>query len=157
MDGTGQKVVLTYGTYDLFHVGHLSLLERLRALGDRLVVGVSTDEFNVTKGKRTIVPYEDRARIVASLKSVDAVIPEYRWEQKVDDIQSLGVSTFGMGDDWTGKFDKLKGYCEVIYLPRTQGISSTELKRLLGVLDSDHVAELKRALDVMSAIVAKLD
>src|SRR5690606_18210496 len=105
------KTILTYGTFDLFHVGHLHLLRRLRALGDRLVVGVSTDEFNVLKGKRTVIPYADRVEIVHALRCVDLVIPEACWEQKEDDIRAHQVSIFGMGSDWTGRFDDLKAHC----------------------------------------------
>lgn len=157
MDEAGKKVVLTYGTFDLFHVGHLNLLTRLAALGDRLVVGVSTDEFNKGKGKQTIIPYADRAAIVAGLKVVDQVVPEESWDQKVSDIKEYGVDVFGMGHDWTGKFDDLQQYCEVVYLPRTEGISSTELKQLLAVLDRSHVDDLKKALDLISSIVDRFD
>ncbi|HEX8233204.1 MAG TPA: adenylyltransferase/cytidyltransferase family protein [Caulobacteraceae bacterium] len=120
--------VITYGTYDLFHIGHLNLLERLRALGDHLVVAISTDEFNLQKGKICTVPYADRARIVASLRCVDQVIPERSWEQKADDITRLGIGIFGMGDDWVGRFDFLSPYCRIVYLPRTEGVSTTSLK-----------------------------
>ena len=139
MDASGKRVVLTYGTFDLFHVGHLNLLTRLRALGDKLVVAVSTDEFNKGKGKQTIIPYADRAAIVAGLKVVDEVIPEESWDQKVRDIQSHNVDVFGMGHDWTGKFDELEEFCEVVYLPRTEGISSTDRICLISVLDTPSV------------------
>jgi glycerol-3-phosphate cytidylyltransferase len=119
---------ITYGTFDLFHIGHLRIIERARSLCDQLVVGVSTDEFNAMKGKRTAVPYEDRAAIVRALRLVDEVIPERTWEQKSDDITRLGVDVFVMGDDWRGKFDHLKSLCDVVYLPRTPGISTTELR-----------------------------
>jgi glycerol-3-phosphate cytidylyltransferase len=152
-----RKTVLTYGTFDLFHVGHLNLLERLRALGDYLVVGVSTDEFNASKGKQTIVRFEDRLRIVQAIRCVDLAIPEHSWEQKVADIRSHGVSIFGMGADWAGRFDDLKAYCDVVYLPRTEGISSTNLKGLLQVLDKSHVDELKQALSLISSIVERFD
>lgn len=151
------KVILTYGTFDMFHVGHLNLLERLKALGDYLVVGVSTDEFNAGKGKQTIVPFEDRLRIVQAIRCVDLAIPEQSWEQKVEDIRRYDVSVFGMGEDWKGKFDELAQYCEVVYLPRTEGISSTSLKGLLRVLDKSHVDELKQALGIISAIVERFD
>lgn len=153
----GRKVVLTYGTFDLFHIGHLRLLERLRLLGDELVVGVSTDEFNEAKGKQTVVRYRERAEIVQGLRCVDRVIPEVAWEQKASDIKNFGVSVFGMGDDWVGKFDHLRDECEVVYLPRTDHVSSTDMKRLLHVLDRRHVAELKQALDLISAIVDRFD
>ena len=124
------KTVITYGTYDLFHVGHLRLLVRAKALaeGGRLIVGVSTDRFNwEEKRKRCAVPYEQRAEIVAALKCVDLVIPEDDWDMKRD-ILKYGVEVFCMGSDWAGKFDQLKEVCEVVYFPRTEGISSTGLK-----------------------------
>ncbi|MFX1766408.1 adenylyltransferase/cytidyltransferase family protein [Paraburkholderia sp. A1RI-2L] len=122
------KIVITYGTFDLFHIGHLKLLTRLRALGDRLVVGVSTDEFNAVKGKRTTIPYIDRAAIVAALSVVDAVFPEDNWDQKRTDIARFGAHVFGMGDDWKGRFDDLGDICEVVYLPRTPDVSTTEIR-----------------------------
>ncbi|MGD9714098.1 MAG: glycerol-3-phosphate cytidylyltransferase [Thermomicrobiales bacterium] len=124
-----RKTVITYGTFDLFHVGHLRLLERARALGDCLIVALSTDEFNLNmKGKVTAIPYPDRKEILESLRCVDLVIPEENWEQKTTDVMAHGVDTFVMGDDWRGKFDFLKSQCEVVYLPRTENISSTEIK-----------------------------
>jgi glycerol-3-phosphate cytidylyltransferase len=151
------KTILTYGTFDLFHIGHLNLLTRLRELGDQLIVGVSTDSFNAEKGKKTVISFEDRAEIVRNLKCVDLVIPERGWAQKADDIAQYQVSVFGMGNDWAGHFDQLKQYCEVIYLPRTAGVSSSDLKKSLAALDRSHVTELKQALDLMSSIVEKLD
>lgn len=138
--GASLRKVLTYGTFDLFHVGHVRLLERLRALGDHLTVAVSTDEFNGVKGKKTVVPYASRAEIVAALRCVDAVIPEHDWAQKAPDIQTHAIHVFGMGNDWEGKFDELKAYCEVVYLPRTEGISSTLVKTTLAAPGSsiDH-------------------
>lgn len=126
-----EKIVLTYGTFDMFHIGHLNLLNRLKSLGDKLIVAVSTDEFNSIKGKKTLIPFEQRALIVQNIKCVDIVISEKNWEQKIDDIKKYNVDIFAMGDDWKGKFDFLKDYCEVIYLPRTQNISTTELKKEL--------------------------
>ena len=126
-----EKIVLTYGTFDMFHIGHLNLLNRLKSLGDKLIVAVSTDEFNSIKGKKTLIPFEQRALIVQNIKFVDMVISEENWEQKIDDIKKYNVDIFAMGDDWQGKFDFLKDYCEVIYLPRTQNISTTELKKEL--------------------------
>ena len=120
--------VITYGTFDLFHIGHLNLLRRAKDLGDRLVVGVSTDEFNALKGKRSVVPFAHRSDIVRSIRFVDEVIGESAWEQKESDIKVLGVDVFTMGDDWYGKFDFLKPLVEVVYLPRTDGVSSTQLK-----------------------------
>lgn len=122
--------VITYGTFDLFHLGHLRILQRAKELGDYLIVAVSTDEFNRTKGKSCTYPYEQRAEILKAIKYVDEVIPEKNWEQKVDDIKHNGVDIFVMGDDWQGKFDFLEEYCKVVYLPRTEGISSTEIKNI---------------------------
>lgn len=123
------KRVLTYGTFDLFHHGHVRLLERLSRLGDRLIVGCSTDDFNAVKGKRTVIPYEDRRAVLLSCRYVDEVIPEYDWAQKAADIRRLRIDTFGMGDDWRGHFDDLSALCRVIYLPRTEGVSSTGIKQ----------------------------
>lgn len=126
----------------MFHIGHLRLLNRLSALGDRLIVGVSTDEFNSIKGKKTLIPYEQRAEIVRAIKGVDLVIPENSWEQKPQDIKDHDVDAFAMGDDWAEKFDFLKEYCEVIYLPRTEDISSTELKKALDAFLLENSIEL---------------
>jgi len=120
------KTVITYGTFDLFHVGHLNLLRRAKELGDYLIVAVSSDEFNLGKNKDT-----DRMKIVEAIKYVDKVIPETSWEQKIEDVKKYNVDVFVMGDDWKGKFDFLKDYCEVVYLPRTEGISTTQLKEEL--------------------------
>lgn len=148
--------MLTYGTFDLFHIGHLNLLKRLKALGDYLVVAVSTDEFNRGKGKQTIIRFEDRMEIVRSVRCVDLVIPETRWEQKIDDVKEHGVAVFGMGDDWAGKFDFLLPHCEVVYLPRTSNISSTSLKQIMGSFSAEHVDRMRAALDSISSIVSNL-
>lgn len=150
------KVILTYGTFDLFHIGHLNLLKRLKDMGEYLIVGVSTDEFNLLKGKKTVIKYEDRAKIVESIKFVDLVIPEVSWEQKKSDINKFNVDVFAIGEDWKGKFDELNQYCEVKYLPRTEGISSTELKKQLKILDPKHINDFKNALDTLSTIVEKI-
>lgn len=121
--------VLTYGTFDLFHIGHLEILKRARQLGDYLVVGVSTDAFNDIKGKQCVYPYEHRAQIVNAIEYVDEVIPESNWDQKASDIKTHGIDIFTMGSDWEGKFDDLKALCKVVYLPRTDGISTTSLKQ----------------------------
>ena len=126
-----EKIVITYGTFDLFHIGHLKLLQRLSKLGDKLIVAVSTDEFNELKGKKTIIPFAQRAEIVENIKCVDMVIAENDWEQKIEDIKKYNVDIFSIGDDWKGKFDFLKEYCNVVYLDRTDGISSTQLKNTL--------------------------
>ncbi len=152
--GTGvPRTVLTYGTFDLFHIGHLRLIERLAALGDRLVVGVSTDEFNAGKGKKSVVSYEDRAAIVGAIKGVDLVVPERSWDQKRSDILEHGVDLFVMGDDWTGKFDELSDVCEVRYLPRTSGVSSTEIKEMLRTLDPAHIVEMQNALGTLTRLL----
>jgi len=122
------KKVITYGTYDLFHYGHYRLLKRARALGEYLIVGVSTDEFNRLKGKESIQPFEYRKKILEAFEYVDEVIPEEDWEQKEGDVEKYNIDIFVMGDDWRGKFDFLKDKCEVVYLPRTDGISTTDVK-----------------------------
>lgn len=127
------KKVITYGTYDLLHVGHINLLRRAKELGDYLVVVLSTDEFNAGKHKMAYHSYEDRKIILEAIKYVDEVIPEYNWEQKIDDVKNNNIDIFVMGDDWKGQFDFLKDYCEVIYLPRTDGISTTKIKTDLGL------------------------
>lgn len=129
--GKAHKVILTYGTFDLFHVGHLRLLKRLASLGDRLIVACSTDEFNQIKGKSTAIPYAHRIEILEGCRYVDQVIPERTWDQKRDDVVAHNVDLFAMGDDWTGKFDFLGDLCDVLYLPRTENISTTELKALI--------------------------
>jgi len=146
------KTVITYGTFDLFHIGHLKMLQRAKALGDKLIVGVSTDEFNKIKGKQSIIPYEQRAEIVKNIKCVDLVIPEKCWEQKIEDIKKYNVDVFVIGEDWKGKFDFLKKYCEVVYLPRTEGISTTELKKTLNHISKLSTTELKKALNILSKI-----
>ena len=125
------KRVITYGTFDLFHIGHLNLLKRAKALGDYLIVAVSSDEFNLQKGKVCKIKDTERMQIVKAIKYVDQVIPETSWDQKIEDVKKYDVDVFVMGDDWKGKFDFLKDYCEVVYLPRTEGISSTQLKEEL--------------------------
>jgi len=150
------KTVLTYGTFDLFHIGHVRLLERLAGLGDRLIVGVSTDEFNQQKGKQCLIPYDQRAEIVRAIKYVDLVIPEESWDQKKRDIIEHKVDVFAMGSDWEGRFDDLKAHCEVVYLPRTEGISTTEIKSLLTVFDRGNVQKIKNALDLLSSVAKDL-
>lgn len=129
------KTIITYGTFDLFHIGHVNLLKRARELGDRLIVGVSTDEFNLLeKGKTTIVPFPHRVGVLESCRYVDMVIPELSWHQKADDIAKYEIDTFVIGDDWQGKFDELNALCNVVYLKRTKDISSTALKEAVAVL-----------------------
>ncbi len=125
------KTVLTYGTYDLLHIGHINLLKRARELGDRLIVGLSSDEFNLGKNKKSVFSYAERKQILESIRYVDEVLPEESWEQKKRDIQKYKVDIFVMGDDWIGKFDELKEFCKVVYLPRTADISTTYLKNKL--------------------------
>lgn len=122
------KKVITYGTYDLLHIGHINLLKRAKALGDYLLVVLSTDEFNALKHKTAYHSYEDRKSILEAIRYVDEVIPETCWEQKVSDVVNNNIDIFVMGDDWSGQFDFLKEYCEVVYLPRTDGISTTKIK-----------------------------
>jgi len=146
-----EKTVITYGTFDLFHIGHLKLLQRLKSLGTKLIVAVSTDEFNKLKGKKTIIPYDQRAEIVANIKCVDKVIPEKNWEQKIEDIKKQNVDIFAIGNDWEGKFDFLKEYCEVVYLDRTDGISSTQLKKTLKTF-SVSKEEIIKAFDILEQL-----
>ena len=127
------KKVITYGTYDLLHVGHINLLRRAKELGDYLVVVLSSDEFNALKHKTAYHCYEDRKIILEAVKYVDEVLPEYTWEQKIQDVVDNQIDVFVMGDDWKGQFDFLKDYCEVVYLPRTDGISTTKIKQDLNL------------------------
>lgn len=125
------KKVITYGTYDLLHYGHINLLQRAKALGDYLIVALSTDEFNWnSKQKKCYFTYEQRKRLLESVRYVDLVIPEENWEQKISDVKEFKIDTFVMGDDWIGKFDFLKDYCEVVYLSRTPEISTTQIKMI---------------------------
>lgn len=126
------KRVITYGTFDLLHYGHINLLKRAKALGDYLIVALSTDEFNALKGKKSYFSYDKRKALLEAIRYVDLVIPEENWEQKVNDIHEYHVDTFVIGDDWEGKFDFLKKEgCEVIYLPKTPEISTTQIKKLI--------------------------
>lgn len=126
------KKVITYGTFDLLHWGHIKLLERAKSLGDYLVVAISTDEFNRIKHKEAYHSFEHRKLILEAIRYVDEVIPESHWEQKVQDVKDHNIDIFVMGDDWKGEFDFLKDYCEVVYLPRTNGISTSKIKDDLG-------------------------
>lgn len=129
------KRILTYGTYDLLHYGHIRLLQRAKALGDYLIVACSTDEFNVEKGKKAYHNYETRKKMLEAIRYVDLVIPEENWKQKINDVKDYHVDVVVMGSDWAGsdKFDYLKDYCEVVYLDRTEGISTTKIKEDLGL------------------------
>ncbi len=122
------KRVITYGTFDLLHYGHINLLRRAKQMGDYLIVALSTDDFNRLKGKSCYFSYEERKKLLESIRYVDLVIPEENWEQKRTDIPLYHADVFVMGDDWTGKFDDLSDLCEVIYLPRTEEISTTKIK-----------------------------
>ena len=122
------KRVITYGTFDLLHYGHINLLKRAKELGDYLIVAISSDEFNRLKHKEAHFSYENRKYILEAIKYVDKVIPEKTWDQKITDVKENNIDIFVMGDDWKGEFDFLKEYCEVIYLERTEGISTTQIK-----------------------------
>jgi glycerol-3-phosphate cytidylyltransferase len=125
------KIVITYGTFDLLHIGHINLLRRAKSLGDYLIVGLSSDEFNIIKGKKSIYSYQERKIILESLKYVDEVIEEKNWEQKINDILYYKVDLFVMGGDWQDKFNHLNEYCEVKYLPRTEEISTSCIKKYI--------------------------
>lgn len=134
------KRILTYGTYDLLHYGHIRLLQRAKALGDYLIVALSTDEFNELKGKKAYHNYETRKKMLEAIRYVDLVIPEENWEQKISDVQKYDVDIVVMGSDWAGsdRFDYLKDYCEVVYLDRTEGVSTTKIKRDLGLQEPQN-------------------
>lgn len=123
------KRVITYGTFDLLHYGHIELLRRAKALGDYLVVALSTDEFNALKGKTSSFTYEQRKSMLEAIRYVDLVVPEETWGQKSADVDTYDIDVFVMGDDWLNTFnDQLEGLCEVVYLPRTPEIDSTRIK-----------------------------
>lgn len=133
------KRILTYGTYDLLHYGHIRLLKRAKALGDYLIVALSTDEFNELKGKKAYHSYEERKEMLEAIRYVDLVIPEDNWEQKINDVKEYKVDIVVMGSDWAGsnRFEYLNDYCEVIYLDRTDGVSTTKIKEDLKDLPHD--------------------
>ena len=151
------KILITYGTFDLFHIGHVRLLKRIKERGDKLIVAVSTDEFNRSKGKKTIIPFDQRVEIVKAIKYVDEVIPENNWDQKKDDIIKYNIDEFIMGGDWEGKFDELKEFCDVSYLPRTNDISSSALKDSLREISKISTTKLKDAIDSLNQILLDLD
>jgi choline-phosphate cytidylyltransferase/glycerol-3-phosphate cytidylyltransferase len=142
------KRILTYGTFDLLHYGHIRLLKRARQLGDYLVVAISTDEFNAGKGKQAYHSFETRKEMLESVRYVDLVIPENNWEQKLDDVKLYRIDTVVMGGDWAGsdRFEYLKEYCEVVYLDRTDGVSTSQIKEELNlqpIIDGeDQIPEL---------------
>jgi len=154
-----KKRVITYGTFDMFHIGHLKLLQRLKKLSNNgeLFVGVSTDEFNAIKGKKVMIPFEQRAEIVSNIKGVDKVIAEESWEQKIEDIKKYNIDIFAIGEDWRGEFDFLKEYCEVVYLPRTQDISTTQLKKSLTSFLSIPKEDIIKAFEVIEIIKKDLE
>lgn len=124
------KKVITYGTFDLLHYGHINMLQRAKEMGDYLIVALSTDDFNtVEKSKKTYFTYKERKRLLEAIRYVDLVIPEENWEQKKTDVQEFKVDIFVIGDDWKGQFDFLAEYCEVVYLERTPEISTTKIKK----------------------------
>jgi glycerol-3-phosphate cytidylyltransferase len=150
------RTVLTYGTFDLFHVGHLRILERCRNLGDRLVVGCSTDQFNSTKGKKTVICFEHRTEILKACRFVDHVFAEESWEQKRTDILNYNVDIFAMGDDWVGKFDELQDLCRVVYLPRTPNISTTEIKDYLKTILTDKKNNILSTLNRLEKQISEI-
>lgn len=125
------KRIITYGTFDLLHYGHINLLQRARSLGDYLIVAVSTDEFNEIKNKKSFFSYLERKHLLEAVRYVDLVIPESSWDQKINDVKKFNVDTFVIGDDWIGEFDYLKQVCDVQYLSRTPEISTTQIKKSL--------------------------
>src|SRR5690625_5076585 len=127
------KKVITYGTFDLVHPGHINILRRAREYGDYLIVAISSDEFNAIKGKKAYYSCEQRNAILEANRYVDEVVPEDNWEQKVEDVQKHDIYVFVMGDDWEGEFDFLSEHCDVGYLPRTVGISTTKIKKDLNM------------------------
>lgn len=150
------KIIITYGTFDLFHVGHVRLLKRLSELGDQLIVGVSSDEFNLSKGKNSFFSYDERAEIVRSCKYVTSVFPEHSWKQKREDIIKFNADIFAMGDDWEGKFDDLSNACKIVYLPRTEYVSTTQIKNNLSKVDSAELDRIESSLHNVIDIVKSL-
>ena len=150
------RTVITYGTFDLFHVGHVRLLKRIRDLGDRLVVGLSSDEFNKVKGKKVIIPFADRKEILLSCRYVDDVFQENTCEQKREDIIREKAEIFAIGDDWAGKFDDLDDIVKVLYLPRTKDISTTELKTVIREINAEKLHEAKNVADHLVDLLRKI-
>jgi glycerol-3-phosphate cytidylyltransferase len=150
------KTVITYGTFDLFHVGHIRLLKRLSSLGNELIVGISSDEFNLEKGKNSFFSYEERAEILNSCKYVTSVFPEFSWDQKRFDIKKYNANIFAMGDDWKGEFDSLSDLCEVVYLPRTEDVSTTDIKRALAKVDIAELDQIETSLHSIINIVKNI-
>ena len=147
--------VVTYGTFDLFHVGHVRLLKRLKAMGDKLVVGLSTDSFNQLKGKNVVIPFADRKEVLLSCRYVDDVFEEDCWEQKRHDLIRENADIFAIGDDWAGKFDDLEDIVKVLYLPRTKDISTTELKTVMREINEEKVREAKNVATHLVDLLGK--
>lgn len=126
------KKIITYGSFDILHWGHINLLKRAKELGEYLIIGLSSDEFNSIKHKSSYLKFDERKLILGSIKYVNEIIIEKKWGQKIDDIIKYNIDIFVMGDDWIGEFDFLKEYCEVVYLSRTEGISTTAIKKIMG-------------------------
>lgn len=141
------KKIITYWTFDILHKWHINILKRAKELWDYLVVWISTDDFNNLKNKKSFYSYEERKYLLESIKYVDEVIPENDWAQKKEDIKKYSIDTFVMWDDWEWKFDELKELCEVIYLPRTPDISTTELKKVIKTLNKESIENIEKALD----------
>ncbi len=137
------KTVITYGTFDLLHYGHIELLRRAKdlAMGGDLIVALSSDEFNAIKGKKSKFDYNKRKRLIESIRYVDRVIPEKNWEQKITDILDYGIDIFVMGSDWVGKFDELNEHCKVVYLERTPDISSSAIKNMQKEIPSENMSK----------------
>ncbi|MGR5207170.1 glycerol-3-phosphate cytidylyltransferase [Vibrio alfacsensis] len=150
------KRIITYGTYDLFHAGHVRLFKRLKEDNCFLIVGVSTDEFNEEKGKKSIFSYEERKTIVEACKYVDLVIPESSWEQKRNDVIQHNIDVFAMGDDWQGKFDDLSELCEVKYLSRTQNISTTDVRKAIISNKLSHIDDVIEVMEETANLIKNL-
>lgn len=139
------KTVITYGTFDLLHYGHIELMRRAKELaeGGQLIVAVSSNEFNAIKGKTTRMSFAKRKELVSAVRYVDKVIAEESWDQKKDDIKKYSVDLFVMGNDWEGKFDELKELCEIVYLQRTPSIASSAIKKVINDIEKEIVADLE--------------
>lgn len=143
------KKIITYGTFDLLHKGHINILRRAKELWDHLTVAISSDEFNKIKNKTSFYGFEERKFLLEAIKYVDEVIPEHDWEQKVRDVQERNIDIFVMWDDWEWKFDFLSEYCEVKYLPRTEWISTTQLKSTLKGINNENIEKIEEVLDAL--------
>lgn len=141
------RKIITYWTFDILHIGHLNILKRAKELWDYLIVWLSTDEFNSLKNKKSFFSYEERKKILESIKYVDLVIPENNWGQKNKDIIKHKVNIFVIWNDWEWKFDKLKNVCEVVYLSRTKNISTTNLKSKIKNINKNTIKNMKDSLD----------